>query len=53
LLWLREGSVRPSLSHERNMEADTPRRSAAAPTFSVSPTFLEGRLALLVRAVFE
>ena len=25
------------------MEADTPRRSATAPTFSASPTFLAGR----------
>src|ERR1700722_6830599 len=40
LLWLRAGRASPSFSHDRTMDADTPKRCATAPTFSASPTFL-------------
>jgi hypothetical protein len=33
------------------MEADTPKRSATAPTFSASPTFLGERAAFVLRSV--
>jgi hypothetical protein len=43
LLWLRAGLASPSFSQERTMDAETPKRSATAPTFSASPTFLAER----------
>jgi hypothetical protein len=50
LLWLRAGLASPSFSHKRTMEADTPKRSATAPTFSASPTFLAERAAFFLRS---
>src|ERR1700689_4696060 len=52
LLWLRAGLANPSFSHDRTMEADTPKRWATAPTFSASPIFLAECEAFFLASVF-
>src|ERR1700719_5404531 len=53
LLWLRAGRASPSFSHDRTMEADTPKRWATAPTFSASPIFLAERGVFFLRPILD
>src|SRR3984885_4377480 len=53
LLWLRAGLANPSFSHDRTMEADTPKRWATAPTFSASPIFLAERGVFFLRSILD
>src|SRR5580698_5137914 len=52
LLWLRAGLANPSFSHDRTMEADTPKRWATAPTFSASPIFFAECVTFFLASVF-